>query len=129
MTNKMRVLLVDDDPSLRKIGQISLEKGAGWEVVTCSSGTEAIETAPEKKPDVILLDIMMPGMDGITAYKKLKELVPEIPVIFMTAKAQSHELASYMELGITGVISKPFDPLKLPDSVRDILAGNKEEGG
>lgn len=121
MTDKLKVLLVDDDPSLRKIGQISLEKGAGWEVITCASGSEAIGEAQKRQPDVILLDIMMPGMDGITAYKRLKEIVPSIPVIFMTAKAQSHELASYMELGITGVISKPFDPLKLPESVRNIL--------
>ena len=74
-------------------------------------------------PDVILLDVMMPGMDGITALKKLRETYKDAlpPVIFMTAKAQRHEVQSYYQLGVAGVIIKPFDPLTLPSEIQDIL--------
>ena len=126
MRTPPRILIVDDTPANVEILEMRLA-AHGYEMLTARDGEEALAIIGDKQPDLILLDIMMPGMDGITAFKKLKETVPDIPVIFMTAKAQSHELASYMELGITGVISKPFDPLKLPESVKDIL-NEKNEG-
>jgi CheY-like chemotaxis protein len=118
-----KILLVDDDKNIQLIAQMGLEDRPDWTVVTASSGPEALETFTKEKPDLILLDMMMPGMDGKTTFAKLKELqnASEIPVIFMTAKVQSHELQSYLDLGVAGVISKPFDPLTLSEEICAII--------
>ena len=118
-----KVLLVDDDPRIRKIAQISLEGVGGWKVSLVASGFEAIEVAKKEKPDVILLDVMMPEMDGPTTLSKIREHeeISEIPVIFFTAKVQKQELDSYLALGAAGIISKPFDPMKLPGEIREIV--------
>ncbi len=118
-----KVLLVDDDPRIRKIAQISLEGVGGWNVSMVSSGFEAIEVAVREKPDVILLDVMMPEMDGPTTLAKIreKEEIAGIPVIFFTAKVQKHELDAYLALGAAGIISKPFDPMKLPGEISEIV--------
>lgn len=115
------VMLVDDDALIRKIGQMTLTRVGKWTVVLAESGARAIELMPEAKPDVILLDVMMPDMDGPTTLRMLKEAGTEAPVIFITAKIQKHELAAYYELGAAGVIAKPFDPLTLPAEIQDIL--------
>ncbi|MBX9689051.1 MAG: response regulator, partial [Candidatus Obscuribacterales bacterium] len=119
-----RVLLVDDDPRIRKIAQISLEGVGGWKVHLVASGFEAIETAVKEKPDVILLDVMMPEMDGPTTLSKIREIkeIANIPVIFFTAKVQKQELDSYLALGAAGIISKPFDPMKLPSEIEEIVS-------
>jgi CheY-like chemotaxis protein len=118
-----RVLLVDDEPDIRKIGRLSLERVGGWEVLMADCGQKALELAAARRPDLILLDVMMPGMDGLATLEQLKKQ-PEtasIPVLFMTAKVQPGELQLYTRLGATGVIHKPFDPLTLPDEVRRLV--------
>ncbi len=104
-----RVLMVDDDPSIRKIAEICLTRVGNWQVALAGSGQEALDMGPTFRPDVILLDVMMPGMDGTTTIKLLQEnaLTASIPVIFMTAKVQSHEVEKYSKLGAVGVITKP----------------------
>lgn len=117
-----RILYVEDDPGIQTIVRIALERRGGFTVEVCDSGKQAIEVAPQFAPDLILLDVMMPGMDGIDTFKALRE-IPEtvdIPVIFITAKVQQREVDLYKELGIVAVIRKPFDPLTLSDTVRDI---------
>ena len=115
--------MVDDDADIRKICNVSLASVGGWEVTLAASGPEALEKLAQEKPDVILLDVMMPGMDGPTTYAKIKELpgCNDLPVILITAKVQQHELEKYTKLGVAGVIMKPFDPMKLPDQVLTLL--------
>jgi two-component system OmpR family response regulator len=118
-----KVLLVDDEPDIRRIGQISLEHVGQWTVVQAQSGLQALHLAADERPDVILLDVMMPELDGPGTFARLREnpATAGIPVIFMTAKAQPHEVASYRALGAAGVIAKPFDPMTLPAEVRTIV--------
>lgn len=116
------ILLVDDDPNLRLITQMTLEEVGELDVTAASSGFQAIEIAQEKPFDVILLDVMMPGMDGTQTFAKLRELVPNLaPVIFLTAKIQREEMDQYVRLGAAGVIAKPFDPMQLPSQVCEIV--------
>ena len=124
MTDRIlnRVLFVEDDPDIRTVARISLERVGGFTVLGCSSGTEALERVREFGPDLILLDVMMPGMDGLETLEALR-LLPgarEVPVVFMTAKAQAEEVVHYREAGAADVISKPFDPMALPATVREI---------
>lgn len=118
-----KVLLVDDDPNIRLIAQIGLEDTPEWIITTAESGAEAIAKASVDPPDLILLDMMMPGMDGKTTLTKLRaiECMSKIPVIFMTAKVQTHELENYLSLGAAGVISKPFDPMTLSSDIKRVL--------
>ena len=117
-----RLLYVDDDPTLTLLTRISLEKVGGFTVMTCASGGEALAGVEAFAPDVILLDVMMPGMDGPATLAALRCLpaLAEVPVIFMTAKVQDDDMARYRELGAADVIGKPYDPVKLPDLVRAI---------
>lgn len=117
------IMMVDDDPCIRKVAQMSLSRVGKWAVVLADSGTKALELMTQTKPDVILLDVMMPGMDGPTTFKKLKESadITHTPVIFMTAKVLKQELESYCQLGAAGVITKPFDPMTLPHEIRNIV--------
>ena len=118
-----KILLVDDDKNIQLIAQMGLEDRPDWKVVVASSGPEALEKFAQEKPDLILLDMMMPGMDGKTTFAKLQEQGngSKVPVIFMTAKVQSHELESYLKLGVAGVISKPFDPMTLSEEICAII--------
>ena len=124
-----KVLLVDDEPDIRKIGEMSLRRVGGWDVVLASSGREAVALAASARPDVILLDVMMPDMDGPTALAELRArpATAEVPVIFITAKVQKHEIDRYLSLGVAGVIRKPFDPLGLPADVLRIVEGRARE--
>lgn len=116
------VLLVDDDTHIRALAQIALEDVAGWNVVAVQSGELALQKLQEMSPRVILLDMMMPGMDGKATLAKIKESgFAGIPVIFMTAKVQPKELEQFHSLGVAGVITKPFDPMKLADEIQEIL--------
>jgi CheY-like chemotaxis protein len=121
--NITSVLLVDDEDDIRTIGQISIEDVGGWRLFQASSGAEAVEVAAREQPDVILLDVMMPGMDGPTTLEQLRTnaSTARIPVIFMTAKVRSDEVPKYATAGAAGVIAKPFDPMTLPDEVRGIV--------
>ena len=118
-----KVVLCDDDPDTRAIGEMSLRDVGGWDVFCVSDGFAALDAARSEDPDLILLDIMMPKLDWPGTFAKLRDdpQCARIPVVFMTAKAQSHELRGYTELGAAGVIAKPFDPLTLPDEIRALV--------
>lgn len=118
------VLLVDDDDDLRLIGKMALADVGGWQTWLASSGPEAIALAKTHVPDVVLLDMMMPDMDGQAVFEQLRsdDATSDIPVIFMTARVAEHEVTEYLNLGAAGVIGKPFDPLSLADQVRGIVA-------
>ena len=117
------LLLVDDEDDIREVAQLSLEMTAGWEVHTASSGAQALAAARALKPEAILMDVMMPEMDGPTTVRHLKA-DPEtagIPVILLTAKVQASDRAAFEGLGVVGVLSKPFDPMALADEVAAVL--------
>ncbi len=117
-----RILYVEDEQDIQEIARMSLETVGGFTVKTCDSGPEAIEVAPKFNPDVILLDVMMPGMDGVTTMAKLREIpaLAETPIVFVTARVQAHDIQEYLSKGAAAVITKPFDPMQLPDEVRGI---------
>jgi two-component system, OmpR family, response regulator len=119
-----RILLIEDDPDVQAVARLSLETVGGFSVQICSSGGEAIQVGPAFDPDLILLDVMMPGMDGPSTLKALRAIprTAATPVVFMTAKVQPHEIAYYKTLGALDVIPKPFDPLTLPTTIRSIWA-------
>ena len=121
-----RVLLVDDEEDIREVAKVSLEMVGGLEVVTASSGSEGLEKARAEMPDAILLDVMMPDMDGPTTVHKLQAdaTIQHIPVILLTAKVQGADRRRFSDLGVTGVIAKPFDPMSLPFEVIQILGWN-----
>ena len=119
-----KILYVEDDPDIQAIAVMVLDAISGFNLEPCSSGTEALRKAVAFNPDLILLDVMMPGMDGpetLHALRKLPELA-NTPVVFMTAKVQPQEVQGYLELGAVGVIAKPFDPMTLADQLREIWA-------
>lgn len=118
-----KILYAEDEPDIQTIARIALENIGGYNVKICNSGFEALEAVSTFKPDCILLDVMMPGMDGPTTLNALRQIpgCEAIPVIFMTAKIQSFEVAQYKALGALDVISKPFDPIELPSVVQQIL--------
>ncbi len=120
---RLRVLYIDDEADIRELAQFSLELDAGLEVRTAASGAEALASLDEFRPGVILLDVMMPKMDGPEVLEVLRA-TPEhaaTPVIFVTARAFSEERDRLMALGAAGVITKPFDPISFAQDVRDIL--------
>lgn len=125
----LRVLHVDDDSDIREVVEISL--GLDPEFVTrgCGSGQEALAVAADWPPDIILLDVMMPGMDGPATLARLRDntRTAKIPIVFMTARAQTRELELFRSLGAVGSIPKPFDPMTLAASVRSYArAANAE---
>lgn len=117
-----RILYVEDEPDIQVVARIALESLGGFTVEVCSSGSEALEKIAIFQPQLILLDVMMPDMDGPTTLGKLRELphFAATPVIFMTAKVQPSEVAGYKQLGAVDVIPKPFDPMTLASTVQDI---------
>lgn len=117
-----RILMVEDEPDIQTVARLALETVGGFTVATCDSGEQALTMAPDFGPELILLDVMMPGMDGPTTLKALRR-IPElesVPVVFMTAKVQPQEVESFMAMGAEAVIAKPFDPMTLADRVREI---------
>ncbi len=117
-----RILMVDDEPDIQTVARLALEALGGFTVQLCGSGSEAANIALMFKPDLILLDVMMPGMDGPSTLKTLRDQAETaaIPVIFMTAKVQAQEVDRYRMLGALDVIAKPFDPMTLAAIVRQI---------
>ncbi len=117
-----RILVVEDDPDIRSIIHLSLDTIGGFDVETASNGVEALDRLDAFTPDLILLDVMMPEMDGPTTLLELRKrpALTATPVVFLTAKAQLHEVNHYQTLGIAEVIQKPFDPVALPERVRAI---------
>jgi CheY-like chemotaxis protein len=122
--NKPRVLLVDDEPDILAVARIALEKFGGFSVDACGGGREALARAAASPPDLVLLDVMMPGLDGPSTLRGLREnpATASIPVVFMTAKVQPPEMRRYLELGVRTVIPKPFDPLDLASQLKAVLA-------
>ena len=125
MTTK-RVLVIDDEGDIREVARVSLEMVGGWEALTAGSGGEGLDTARAEQPDAILLDVMMPDMDGPSTFNKLQAdaAIRNIPVILLTAKVQVNDRRRFAELGVMGVIAKPFDPLSLPREVAEVLGWN-----
>jgi CheY-like chemotaxis protein len=121
--NNKRILVIDDEDGVRDIIQITLEAVAGWEVIAASGGQEGLEMAIAHQPDAILLDVMMPNLDGPATFKQLQTHSPtqNIPTIFLTAKAKSSEQQEYANLGVSGIIIKPFEAQNLVDQIRGFL--------
>lgn len=117
-----KILLVEDDPDIQEIAMMSLEDFGGYTVEACGSGQEALDKAPAASPGLILLDVMMPGMDGPTTLENLRKnpRTAEIPVVFLTARSQPHEVEHYLSLGAVAVIKKPFDPVELCATIEEI---------
>jgi CheY-like chemotaxis protein len=120
----LKVLLAEDDPDIQKVVRMSLKMKGVKEVVVTDNGEECLAKLSEFAPDVILLDVMMPKLDGYGTCRKLKEnpATREIPVIFLTAKAQHYEVKQGLEAGALGYLIKPFDPMTLYDQISELLA-------
>ena len=118
-----RVLVVDDEPDIREIARMALELLGGWEVVTASSGAEALEVAAREQPDAVLLDVQMPGMDGTETARRLREAsaTAHVPVLLLTAKARSAEREQLAVDPVVAVLTKPFDPTTLAAEVSRAL--------
>lgn len=122
MSTLQRILYVEDEPDIRTVARLALEHVGGFTVHLCASGDEARREAEAFAPQLILLDVMMPGMDGPGTLRALREIpaLATVPVAFMTAKVQAGEVAALLALGALAVIAKPFDPMTLADQVRAI---------
>lgn len=116
------ILYAEDEADIREIAKIALEDLGGFKVTYCNNGFEVLEAAKSIQPDLILLDVMMPGMDGPTALSELRQRpgFEKIPAIFMTAKIQVDEILQYKAMGALDVISKPFDPITLADTIKTV---------
>ena len=117
-----KILFVEDEPDIRTVAELALSAVGGFTVETCDGGETALAKAPVFRPDLILLDVMMPGMDGPTTLANLRKMAgfETIPIIFITAKAMPSEIAHFKALGAADIIPKPFDPMTLADQVRAI---------
>jgi two-component system, OmpR family, alkaline phosphatase synthesis response regulator PhoP len=122
MTAK-RILIVDDEYDIRAVAELALKAVGGWQVLTAASGNEAISIAQAEHPHVILLDVMMPDMDGITTFNALQANpnTSTIPVILLTAKVQASDQRRFAELGVRAIITKPFKAMKLPSQIASAL--------
>jgi CheY-like chemotaxis protein len=123
MSQSKRILIIDDDDDIRQVAALSLEAVAGWSVITASDGAAGIELAAKEKPDAILLDVMMPEMDGPTTFKLMQEnpAIKNIPVMLLTAKVQGVDQRRFASLGVAAVLFKPFDPLTLSQQISTVL--------
>jgi len=119
----VKVLIVDDEPDIRRIAKLGLSRVGKMDVVEATNGTEALARAKEDHPDAVLLDVMMPGLDGPSTLALLREdpATSAIPVVFLTAKAIAAEVDRLKSLGAAGVLTKPFDPMTLARELRAVL--------
>ena len=122
MTDLRRIAYVEDDADLRAIAEIALADLGGFDVKLCASGAEAIETLPSFSPDLILLDVRMPGLDGPATLASLRDMpaLSTTPAVFVTADHSADQTDALLELGAAGVMAKPFDPVRLPADLSDI---------
>ncbi|MGK7948534.1 MAG: response regulator [Xenococcaceae cyanobacterium] len=121
--NDKRILLIDDEEAIQEVVQVGIEIETGWQVAIASSGSEGIAKAVSQQPDAILLDVMMPDLDGISTLSKLKANVKtqSIPVIFLTAKTQAADKNLFQSLGVVGIITKPFNSMTLASRIAKML--------
>ncbi|MES2253459.1 MAG: response regulator [Pseudomonadota bacterium] len=130
--NQLRhVLCVDDEEDIQEVVKLCLEMDGGLTIDTCAGGAEALVYLAHTTPDLILLDVMMPGMDGPATFAAMKAEGMDVPVIFMTARVRGAEVSQYLEMGAAGVIPKPFDPITLASEVRRLWSESlaKAAGG
>jgi len=118
-----KILIIDDEDDIREVAALSLETVAGWEVISASSGAQGVARAAEQRPDAILLDVMMPGMDGPSTFRELRKnpATASIPVLLLTAKVQGTDQRRFADLGVEAVLFKPFDPLTLSKQISSAL--------
>lgn len=118
-----KILIIDDEDDIREVAALSLESVAGWEVIKASSGAQGLARAAEYQPDAILLDVMMPGMDGPSTFRELRknEATAKIPVLLLTAKVQGTDQRRFADLGVEAVLFKPFDPMTLSAQISTAL--------
>lgn len=118
-----KILIIDDEDDIREVAALSLESVAGWEVIKASSGAQGLARAAEYQPDAILLDVMMPGMDGPSTFRELRknEATAKIPVLLLTAKVQGTDQRRFADLGVEAVLFKPFDPMTLSAQIATAL--------
>ena len=121
-----RILIIDDEDDIREVAALSLEAVAGWKVFTATSGPEGIVAAKRDQPDAILMDVMMPAMDGPTTFREMQKVdsISNIPVVLLTAKVQGVDQRRFAGLGVAAVLFKPFDPLTLADQMSAALGWN-----
>ncbi len=129
MNDTLKILYVDDEPDIRTVVQFSLEDEDGIELKLCASGQEALELVQSYQPDLLLLDVMMPGMDGPTTLQRMRELpgMMTVPAVFITAKVRPSEVDEFKAMGAVDVIAKPFDPMTLADQVRTLYRGTRND--
>jgi two-component system, OmpR family, alkaline phosphatase synthesis response regulator PhoP len=118
-----QILIIDDEEDIREVAQLTLEALGGWQVQTAASGREGVAQAIAQQPDAILLDVMMPELDGLATFQQLQShpTTRPIPVILLTAKVQAADRRRFEQLGVTAVIAKPFNPLSLAEQVAAAL--------
>lgn len=118
------LMVVEDDPDIRLILDMALATFGGFQLMLCESGEAALAALERERPDLILLDVMMPGLDGPSTLRAIRAqpALANIPVVFLTAKLQPDEVTSWTAFGALAVIGKPFDPLTLPDQLRQLYA-------
>ena len=124
MKELKRILHAEDEPDIQAIVRLALERVGGFTVLSCQNGRVALDAMAEFRPDLLLLDGMMPEMDGPTLLKKLRAGGPfvDTPAIFLTAKVQAHEVEQYLAIGACAVLAKPFEPMQLAAQIREIWA-------
>ncbi|NJN86195.1 MAG: response regulator [Leptolyngbyaceae cyanobacterium SL_7_1] len=118
-----RILIIDDEPDIREATQVCLEVAKGWQVSTAGSSVEGVKKAMAEQPDAVLLDVMMPDVDGLATLEKLRTdpVTQHIPIVLLTAKAQPADHRRYNQLHVAAVITKPYDPLTLADQIAEIF--------
>ena len=121
-----RILIIDDEDDIREVASLSLETVSGWEVLTASSGEAGLGSAEQNQPEAILLDVMMPKMDGPTTFRELQKnpATAHIPVLLLTAKVQAADQRRFADLGVKAVLTKPFDPMTLSQQIEAALGWN-----
>ncbi len=118
-----RILIIDDEDDIREVAALSLEATAGWQILAARSGAEGIAIASAQHPDAILLDVMMPGVDGPSTFRLMQAIpaIAHIPVLLLTAKVQGIDQRRFAGLGVAAVLFKPFDPLTLAQQISEVL--------
>jgi CheY-like chemotaxis protein len=123
-----RILIIDDEDDIREVAALSLEATAGWKVFTASSGMEGLAVAAAEQPDAILMDVMMPEVDGPATFRKMQQdpIIAHIPVLLLTAKVQGVDQRRFASLGVAAVLLKPFDPLTLAHQISEVLGWSED---